>query len=470
MLSILSPSPRPACLEEHYGLAQRPFSLTLDQGFVYASRSYAAALRDVRLALERREGLVVITGDTGTGKTMLCRTLLQELAGTACVSVVLDPRVTVEDLLLHVLTDFGVIIGRHDAGHAAAGVPTRHQLMRALQQCLASLIPVGGYGVLIIDEAQHLDPSVLEQLRLLLNLETNDAKLLQIVLIGHPDLTRLLQRPALRPLDQRVARRCELTPLDAAEVKRYIEHRVSIAQRPGLFTGMEGCQPADLETGIAPSNRDASVSVFFTPSAIRAVAARARGIPRIVNLLCNLALEMGYERGTHSIDARLVRAAAKRTAVRASPRSGMRAVKTAIGAAAVIVVTAGAGAWQAVGHRDAPVLPAPPAAFAAAMPSSDIWARAAANPAQTRPLDEVDSVNVRVAAFRAGSRATALAAQLTAAGLPAFTRPQGSEWQVVVGPYVSEAQTVAVREHLAAYGHPDTGVFVEHAAAPTVEP
>jgi len=382
-------------LEEHYGLAQRPFALTLDQQFVYQSRSYAEAVRDVRRALDRRDGLVIVTGDTGTGKTMLCRTLVaphragvrggdpaQQLDGMACVSLVLDPRVTVEDLLRHVLADFGVFVssGRPDPCGPGGEPPSRHQLMRALQRLLATLVPTGACAVLIVDEAQHLDRDVLQQLCLLLNLETNESKLLQVVLVGHTSLNDVIEAPALAQLNQRVARRCALEPLSAREVGAYMQHRLATAQRLALAADLHTLGTGEATVEVMPCN------LSFTPAAVRAVVRHSRGIPRVVNLLCDRALEIGYERRVHVIRGWIVRAAARRVAGRtaglwgepfrlASRTRRVRAtrakfplVRPAAVAAIVAVgaLGAGAGAWQAGRVQGGPGLPPPPATFAAA--------------------------------------------------------------------------------------------------------
>jgi len=458
MLSICPRALLPAPFEEHYGLTWQPFGLTLDQRFVYPSRSYTTALNDVRRGLQRREGLVVVTGATGTGKTMLCRTLLQQLDTPVCVSIVLDPRVTVDDLLLHVLADFGVVGVRRSHGHAAAGKPTRHQLMRALQQFLVSLIPQGAYAVLVIDEAQYLDPSVLEQLRLLLNLETEEAKLLQIVLIGQPDLTRLLRRPDMRQLDQRVARQCELEPLTGREVKGYIERRLAVAQRLTATTEIEPLQRADVTFDVPSCN------VAFTPSAIRAVAAQSGGSPRLVNLLCDRALEIGYERRTHTIDAGIVRAAARRLPATASTGSPIRAATRSVASIAMVVaLTAGIGAWTWASHHVVPALPSPPAVFATVSVSDPgVLTRQLAG---IKEVAVADGFHVRVASFRAESMAAALVAELEAAGLPAFTRrlQDTQRHDVVVGPYLSATEATDVQQRLAAYGRSDTRTFIDYA-------
>ncbi len=357
-------------LEEHYALATRPFALTLDQHFVYRSRSYAAALADVHRALDRRDGLVVVTGETGTGKTMLCRTLVDELGGAAYVSVVLDPRVTVEDLLRHVLADFGVFVGarRPEPPGPGSGDVTRHQLMRALQRFLATLVPAGACAVVVVDEAQQLDPAVLQQLCLLLNLETNESKLLQVVLVGHTSLDDVLDRRDLAQLNQRVARRCTLEPLDDREVEAYIRHRLATAQRLAVAADIDALRAGDAAVEMVPCN------LSFTPAAVRALVRHSRGIPRVVNLLCDRALEIGYEQALHTIRGSTVRAAVRRTFPRGTPRVIGRvprrrrariSVATAAAIAALVVGAGAAGAWQAGGGDRRPGLPPPPAAFAA---------------------------------------------------------------------------------------------------------
>lgn len=376
MLSLLprtQPAPR---LEEHYGLAQRPFALTLDQHFVYHSRAYAAALADVRRALDRRDGLVVVTGDTGTGKTMLCRTLVQQLDAAACVSVVLDPRVTSEDLLRHMLADFGVMVA------LSGPPPTRHQLMRALQRFLASLAPTGACAVLVVDEAQLLAADVLEQICLLLNLETNEFKLLQVVLVGHTALNAVLERAELRQLNQRVAQRCTLAPLASGEVKGYIHHRLATAQRLALAADIDTLQAGAAAIETVPCN------LSFTRSAVRAVVRHSHGIPRVVNLLCDRALQIGHERRIHTIRAPIVRAAANRVAGRASAAGrGRPLVRAAAAVAALAVGAVGTGAWHAGGEPRSPGLPPSPPAFAAA----GAWS---ASPAEVGRIEVFDRLEI----------------------------------------------------------------------------
>ena len=449
---------RTSAVAPYHPAAKRPFALTLDQQFLYPSRSHVQVLSEVRRALQQREGLVVVTGGPGTGKTLLCRALLSELGAGACVSVVLDPRVTVEDLLLHVLADFGAISSPRQL--AAPGAPTRHQLMRALQQFLASLIPIWGCAVLVVDEAQDLDPAVLEQLRLLLNFETEEAKLLQIVLIGHPRLRSVLQATSLQQLDARVARRCVLQPLDPDEVGKYIDHR--------LRTARHLPSPSDVITFDAegPDISSPGYAVPFTPAAVRSIAVRSQGIPRAINVLCDRALEIAVEQESRCVDWRIARAAAARIHVSGAGRlPGWPAASRGLAAAAAVTAALGLGGWSLRGGSPAPVVPAPPVVFAAST------APLALNESfDVKPLQVAGSYNVRVGSFRWAASAMELTEKLQASGLPAFTRlePRGMH-QVIVGPYLSEGEIVAVVKHLAGAGFASRDVFVEYFEADAEE-
>ena len=179
-------------------------------------------------ALERREPLVVITGDIGTGKTLLCRTVLKRLPFKTFLSVINDPLLEADDLVKEMLKDFGVI-AKDPARFRGA---TRHELVQTLHAFLSSLAPIQAHAVVMIDEAQHLRPDVLEQIRLLSNIDDSRGTILQIILVGQLSLEPLLSRPELRQLQQRVSRRFALEPLNRDEVQQYIEHRLALA-RPG---------------------------------------------------------------------------------------------------------------------------------------------------------------------------------------------------------------------------------------------
>ena len=413
-------------------LGERPFGPALDQRFLYPSRSYARTVDDVKQALRRRDGLIVVTGDAGTGKTLLCRTLLHEMAEAAFVSVVLDPRVAEDDLIAHILVDFGVT-------RADLPIPAqvrRRALTAALQGFLRELIPTNGYAVIIIDEAQHLSPGVFELLRLLMNFETDEAKLLQVVLVGQRDLEQRLREPDVQALAQRVARRCEMEPLSRFEVKRYIERRLSTAQH---FAG--------------------SWPGTFTLSATRAVTAVSKGVPRVVNQVCDLALEIGQERETRVIDASMVRAAARRLHMETASRQWPWRM-TAAATAVFTLVGAGAMAWTRSQSA--------PAVVATVAPSST-GSTSAASPSTFPPdaaigtLPLSGSITLSVGSFRTPDRAAAVAAQIQGLALPAFTRVRDGQWhQVVVGPYLTAEEAAAAQRGLAAHGFTDSRTLIEH--------
>jgi general secretion pathway protein A len=386
----------------------------------------------VQQALRRRDGLIVVTGDAGTGKTLLCRTLLHEMGDAAFVSVVLDPRLTEDDLIAHVLTDFGVT-------RADLPIPAqvrRRALTAALQGFLRELIPIKGYAVIIIDEAQHLSPGVFELLRLLMNFETDEAKLLQVVLVGSRDLDQRLREPEMHALAQRVARRSEMEPLSGFEVKRYIERRLSTAQH---FEG--------------------SWHGTFTPAAARAVSSVSKGVPRVVNQVCDLALEIGQEHQTRVVDARIVRAAARRLHMEGTSRSWPWRM-TAAATAVFTLVGAGAMAWTSRSQS----APAAVARMATTRTAGVSLASASTFPADAAvgTLASASGITVTVGSFKSPDRAAAVAAQIQGLALPAFTRVRDGQWhQVVVGPYLTTEEATAAQRGLTAHGFSDTRTLIE---------
>src|SRR5262245_8053589 len=253
--------------ESYYGFAEKPFSLTPDPKYLYRSESHANAFDLLQYAIRRREGFVVVTGDIGTGKTTLCRALLEQVDRTTFTALVLNPFLTEEDLLKRILQDFGVV-SRDEAKAGRLAHVSKQELIDTLYDFLLSLIPLKASAVLIIDEAQNLPLPVLEQIRILSNLETDKEKLLQIILVGQLNLQTLLRSPELRQLDQRVSIRYELKPLDEETVAAYVAHRLTIAG---------GAQ-----------------SISFMPKALRHVHRRSGGIPRLINLICDRALLTAY--------------------------------------------------------------------------------------------------------------------------------------------------------------------------------
>src|SRR5438093_5775620 len=207
--------------ERYYGLSEKPFSLTPDPKYLYRSESHGNAFDLLEYAISRREGFVVVTGDIGTGKTTLCRALLEQIDRATFTALVLNRVLSEEDLLKRILLDFGVV----DRGELAArglARATTQDLVDAIYEFLLGLIPRKATAVLIIDEAQNLPLPVLEQIRMLSNLETDKEKLLQIILVGQLNLQTLLRSPQMRQLDQRVSIRCALKPLDKEAVSAYV--------------------------------------------------------------------------------------------------------------------------------------------------------------------------------------------------------------------------------------------------------
>jgi general secretion pathway protein A len=269
--------------EDYYGFTEKPFSLTPDPKYLFKSASHASAFELLQYAVRRREGFVVITGDIGTGKTTLCRALLEQIDRKTFTALVLNPFLSEEDLLRLVLQEFGVVSRDEIKRGRLAGV-SKQALIETLNEFLLALQAIGAQALLIIDEAQNLPLQVLEQIRILSNLETEKEKLLQIVLVGQSNLKDLLRKPELRQLDQRVSIRYDLKPLTAEETAAYIQHRLSVA--------------------------GGGAAVSFVPKALARVHLFTAGIPRLINLLCDRALLTAYSSHTNRVVAAFVDSAA----------------------------------------------------------------------------------------------------------------------------------------------------------------
>ena len=266
--------------EEYYGFTEKPFSLTPDPKYLYRSESHANAIELLQYAIDRREGFAVITGDIGTGKTTLCRALLEQTDKRTFTALLLNPFLSEEDLLKAILQDLGVL-SRSD--ERLTRTPSKQDLINTLYDFLLSLIPLGARAVVSIDEAQNLPLHILEQIRILSNLETDKEKLIQIILVGQLNLAPLLRSPELRQLDQRISIRYELKPLSREELNAYVAHRLAIA--------------------------NATRQVTFSPKALDLVHQYSGGIPRLINLVCDRALLGAYSAQTPRIDADIVAAA-----------------------------------------------------------------------------------------------------------------------------------------------------------------
>ncbi len=453
--------------EEFYGLRARPFSLTPDLRFTYGSRSHTHALEHISQALKRREGLVVVTGEVGTGKTMLCRALLETFEARTFLSVILDPLLSVEDLLSQVLADFGLLNSapQSEAGGSTAEVG-RHDLVTTLHKFLSSLIPLNAHAVIMIDEAQHLAGPVLEQVRLLSNFETDEAKLLQIVLVGQPSLDALLQRPDMQQLNQRIARRVELEPLTPVEVRDYVERRLRVAATP--LPNAPGEKTAAVDMPV-----DGGASPQFSDAALSLVAAISGGIPRVVNTLCDRALEAGFEKREHAIEPDAVRWAAEQLRLTV-PSALTLSRKLSVAAALAVAVLMGAWWWSQRGPAAASAEAAPIASPTSVVPPTPTPSAADAPlaltpppiaPAMTPPDPSATTppgarYEVTAASFKTEGRAVSAAASLAGTGLPVASRIDSTgEWyRVVVGPFATQDQARGAQETLEQQGFPGSRI------------
>jgi general secretion pathway protein A len=261
--------------ETHYGFTEKPFNLTPDPKYLYLSARHTEAFAHLEFGRRERGGFVVITGEVGTGKTTLARYFLGRLEDRTATAVVLYPALSAPELLRSILQDL----------HVGSEGSSLKDLVDALHRFLLEARRKGRDVVLLIDEAQDLSPEVLEQIRLISNLETDTEKLIQIVLLGQSELHEMLSRRDLRQLAQRVTARYHLSPLNRPETEDYLRHRLQVA-------GGEG-------------------KVTFTAGALRGIHRLSGGIPRLLNLIGDRALLAGYVKGTREIDAAMVRRAAR---------------------------------------------------------------------------------------------------------------------------------------------------------------
>lgn len=251
---------------EFYGLSEMPFNITPDPKFLFLSPSHQEAILHLKYGLAEKKGFIVLVGEVGCGKTTLCRQLLNELSGTNYDSaLILNPRITETQLLRTIMHELG----------GTCTAETAHDLTNEVNRLLLDRIHAGRDVVIIVDECQNLTFEVLEQLRLLSNLETDKQKLLQIVLIGQPEFKTMLNEQRLRQLRQRVLVSFELKPLSSEQVAHYIQHRISLAGGRG--------RP------------------YFTTQAVRSICRASHGIPRLVNNLCDKALLAAYVRESDEV-------------------------------------------------------------------------------------------------------------------------------------------------------------------------
>lgn len=274
---------------EHFGLRELPFSLTPDTGYYYELASHREALNVLLVALRAGEGFLKLTGEVGTGKTLLCRKLLDALEREAETAYIPNPFLNPNALRLAVAEELGLRFPRNLG---------QHRLLKLVTARLVELHRAGRRVVLLIDEAQALPDDSLEAVRLLTNLETEKTKLLQVVLLGQPELDARLAQPRLRQLRQRITFAHRLRPMDERECGAYLAHRMTVA-------GYQG-PPA------------------FEPRAVRQLHRASRGIPRLVNILAHKALLVAFGRGERQVSAAHVRRAVRDTEDARAPRPWWR--------------------------------------------------------------------------------------------------------------------------------------------------
>jgi len=252
--------------ESHFGLQEAPFALTPNTRYFLRAPSHAESLELLLVALREREGFIKVTGEVGTGKTLLCRLLLNELEKEACTAYIPNPHLPPETLYEAVAEELGVNV---------ALCKNTHQTLKALNQRLIELAMDRKPVVLVIDEAQAMPEQTIEALRLLTNLETESTRLLQVVLFGQPELDTALSKDSLRQLRQRITFQTRLAPLNKESVGQYIRHRLTQA-------GYNG-------------------SELFAPSAVRVIWKASGGIPRLVNILAHKSLLAAWGQGASQV-------------------------------------------------------------------------------------------------------------------------------------------------------------------------
>ena len=255
---------------DYYGLSEAPFDITPNPRFLFYSAKHREAINHLLYGIRERKGFVQLTGEVGAGKTTLCRAMLEQLDSHFATALILNPVMSPDEMMKAVAVEFGLPVNGLD----------RLDTLAVINQFLLQQVERGKESVLIIDEAQDLTDDLLEQVRLLSNLETDNRKLLQIVLLGQPELRDRLNNPRLRQLRQRITVRYHLLPLRRAEMNQYIQHRLEVSGAKG-----------------AP---------YFTQPALWRVYGYTKGIPRLVNAVCDKALLAGFVQQQERIDFGMV--------------------------------------------------------------------------------------------------------------------------------------------------------------------
>ncbi len=333
-----------------FGLHEKPFAITPDPRYLFLSERHAEALAHLLYGITEAGGFIQLTGEVGTGKTTVVRSLLGQIPKEAHVALILNPRVTPAEFLLTICEELGLPVLYAERGSVK-------ELVDTLNRHLLEAHARGERVVVIVDEAQNLSPDVLEQVRLLTNLETPTQKLLQIILIGQPELRELLKRVELRQLAQRITGRYHLAPLSRAETAGYIRHRLGVA---------------------------GATSDPFTPGAASEVHRLSRGIPRVINVLCDRALLGAYSQGERRVTASLVRQATGE--VYGRPVIPLWGRWIAAGSIAAGVALLMFGGWNYLGHVSSSTPPATAQNQTPAAAPDQTPATLAGTPASAQPV------------------------------------------------------------------------------------
>src|SRR5579885_1346965 len=296
----------------YFGLSEKPFSITPDPRYLYLSERHAEAMAHLLYGINEAGGFVQLTGEVGTGKTTIVRSLLAQAPKNAEIALILNPKMTAPEFLLTICEELGI-------GVPDAATESLKDLVDILSGYLLRAHAGGRRVVVVVDEAQNLAPDVLEQVRLLTNLETNTQKLLQIILIGQPELRDLLARNELRQLAQRITGRYHLCPLLPQETAAYVRHRLRVA---------------------------GATSDIFTPHALAEVHRLSGGVPRVINIICDRGLLGAYTEDRHRVTVSMVRRSAQEV-------FGRRLLPwwlpwSAAAAAAAVVILGAVALWRFV--------------------------------------------------------------------------------------------------------------------------
>jgi general secretion pathway protein A len=263
--------------QKYFGFSKKPFSIVPDPHYFFLSAGHAEALAHLSYGINNDGGFVLLTGDVGTGKTTACRRLLEMLPEGAEVAFILNPELSVVELLVSICREFGI--------SPPEGPATNQTLVSGIHDYLLAVHSRGRRAILILEEAQNLKPELLEQIRLLTNLETNEHKLLQVIMIGQPEFRDLLDQPRMVQLSQRITARYHLGPLSREETARYVQHRLSLA-------------------GDAQGR-------LFPPATLKKLFGLSRGVPRVINVICDRALLGAFVQEKDRVDPKTLKQAAR---------------------------------------------------------------------------------------------------------------------------------------------------------------